>query len=62
MYDGDVTLTTVSSVPCVRPMLTLNVRKESSKSKFVATGKNSNKHQVNEIYEKLLKYIHASDY
>ena len=58
MENGDVTFTTVSSVPCVRPVLTLNVRKESSRSKFGATEKNSDKHQVNEIYEKLLSYNH----
>ena len=50
--------TTISSVPCVRPVLTLNIRKESSRSKFGAIEKNSDKHQVNEIYEKLLSYNH----
>ena len=58
MENGDVTFTTVSSVPCVRLMLILNVSEESSKSKFGATEKNSDKHQVNEIYEKLLSCNH----
>ena len=39
MENGDVTFTTVSSVPCVHPVLTLNVCKEFSRSKFSATEK-----------------------
>ena len=51
MYDVDVTFTTVSRVPYVLPVLTLNACEESSRSKFGTTEKNSDNHQVNKINE-----------